>query len=143
MTEKNFDSLLQATTAYISNMTTIFNTFLTVVFGSLAFAAAKPLKGIGGDFLSFSGASWAFFVVLLAFYIISFLSFLDSERHANALFKELHKMAVDWDLSEEALRAFNPTKYVCGVSLPSIGFVIGAAGNLAIFMWLSNHVLSG
>ena len=72
--------LVDMSTATTTNATTVFNMFLTVIFGSFAFAAAIPLKNIGKSYFNLSTSSlWVGFS-LLSFYIISYLSFSDSVR---------------------------------------------------------------
>ena len=47
MGEERLDFALQTAMAYGDMASTVFNMFLTVLFSSLAFAAAIPLKDIG------------------------------------------------------------------------------------------------
>ena len=139
MSQENFDSLLSAATTYGSQVTATFNLFLTVAFGSLAFAAAKPLGNIGSQFLGFSTTSLVMALVLLSFYIICFLSFRKAEKHLNSLLFELHERVEKWGIHQGAVDAFKPNNQsIFGLSLPSFGFVLGSTGCLLIFVWVSN-----
>lgn len=141
MNQEKFDSLMSAATTYGTQMTATFNLFITVAFGSLAFAAAMPLANVGTKFIGgyISSASLLMAVILMAFYIISFLSFIKLESHLRAILEELYADVREWGVSEAAANAFKPdSKKVFGLSLPAFGFLIGSIGCLVVFVWVTN-----
>jgi len=133
------DYLVNMSTATTSNATTVFNMFLTVVFGSFAFAAAIPLKNIGKSYFNLSTSSILVGFSLLSFYIISYLSFNDSVRITIVALKELQeifsKCHVKTDLIESIL---STEREFLGFQLISIGFIIGSLIGLSVFLWISN-----
>ena len=126
-------------TATTSNATTVFNMFLTVVFGSFAFAAAIPLKNIGKSYFSLSISSlWVGFS-LLSFYIISFISFNDSVLNAIVALKELQAIFSECHVKTESIKSILSTeREYFGLQLISIGFLIGSSIGLGVFLWISN-----
>jgi len=141
MEQEKFDAVLSAATTYANQASSTFNMFVTVAFASLAFSASLPLGDVGPEFfdtgLSCSSLLMAF--ILLAFYIISFISFRNVERHAHSLLSELYEQAKGWGLSDAATSAFRPdSKRILGLTLPAFGFILGSAGCLVVFVWISN-----
>lgn len=145
MDQNLLDMTLQTAVSYANMASTVFNMFLTVVFGSLAFAAAIPLRDIGRSIQNIpwhiSSSSFLFGIALLSFYIISFLSFnLYSTKAEEAL------VLLNTSLSCESPRVSSlfviggkPLESI-GISLglPSIGFIIGATFGLIVFLWVAN-----
>jgi len=141
MTQEQFDSLLTAASTYANQVNATFNLFLTVALSSLAFAAALPLDKIGGEFLNtgLSSSSLLMGSVLFSFYLICFISFIKSQYHLNSLLFELQEHVEKWDVKQRAIDAFTPHPPIfLKLSLPSIGFLIGSAGCLFVFLWVSN-----
>lgn len=134
------DYLVNMSTATTSSATTVFNMFLTVVFSSLAFAAAIPLKDIGRPFIfSLSTSSLLIGFSLLSFYIISFLSFNDSVQTAIVALKELQEIFSECHVKTELIKSILSTeREFFGIQLISIGFIIGSSIGLGAFLWISN-----
>ena len=132
--------LLTMSTTTANNATTVFNMFLTVVFGSFAFAAAIPLKDIGRPLIfGLSTSSLCIGFSLLSFYIISFLSFNDSVQIAIAIFKELQEIFNECHVETESIKSILSTqREFFGFQLISIGFMIGSSIGLITFLWISN-----
>ncbi len=146
MDQLNF--YLAAANAYATQATAVFNMFLTVLFGSLGFAAALPLRDIGhqvplfkSDF-SVSTSSMLIGAALLSFYFISFVAFHRLSEKANTLISVMAEQARHEKIFGDAVSAFsNTTTEVAGLlplPLPSFGFVIGSALGMFAFMWLAN-----
>ncbi|MBQ4835749.1 MULTISPECIES: hypothetical protein [Pseudoalteromonas] len=147
MDQKILELTLQTAMNYASLASTVFNLFLTVLFGSFAFAAAIPLRDIGKPirFLPWhvSGSSFVFSIGLLSFYIISFWTFnryvKDAERALTHLSLELintdcdsgKKLSAILHVSDKSLQGI-------GMGLPSIGFIIGSIFGLIVFLWVAN-----
>jgi len=114
--------------------------FLTVVFSSLAFAAAIPLKDIGRPFIfGLSTSSLWIGFSLLSFYIISFLSFNDSVQNAIVALKELNEIFNECHVKTESIKSILSTeREFFGIQLISIGFIIGSSIGLGVFLWISN-----
>ena len=132
---------MTAATTYANALSSLFSLFLSVVFGALAFAAAIPLSAIGKKWLSFSSSSLLIAGVLCAFFIISFLTFLDTENNLRIVLAELSmEIEKSWTFSNpDTLSAFQPNPPAIGDwSLSSIGYLIGSIGTLIAFLWISN-----
>ena len=126
--------LLNAAIGYSNNATHIYNMYLYVLFGSLAFAAALPLRDIGERYLWCSSSSWLVGFSFLAFYFISFRRYRKSCTQAEALIGELYGVAKTWTFKYGGLVGFKPPK----TGSDQVGFVIGAVIGLITFMWISN-----
>ena len=139
MDEDSF--LLEATGKLASQSGVIFNTFITVMFASFAFATAQPLKDIGKPVVIFdrlplgSSSSLLMGFSILAFYAISFWAFRDCTNRAKTIFKDLHSRAENGSAIKMALK---PGVEIRGWDLPCIGFIIGAVVAWIIFMWVTN-----
>jgi len=134
---------LSAASAYADQASTVFNMFLTVMFGSFGFAAALPLRDIGMHFnvynFRISLSSICIGISLLAFYVISFVSFNKLVWKGEVLIGAIYAGGGGENLSKEALSAFSlSSREYFGYSLPSIGFIIGAVFGLFVFMWVTN-----
>ncbi len=143
--DKNQIGILVTTaTTYAANAASIFNLFLTVCFGSLAFAAALPLKSIGDPHpffeFCFSSSSLMFAVAFLAFYIIDFISFQSAGNKLNIVLRELKQQISCWTFKNpDTLNVFQPARPVIrNLRLSSIGFLIGSIASLIGFLWISN-----
>lgn len=141
MDELNF--YLDATAAYAEQSNTIFNMFLTVLFGSLAFSAAISLKGIGRDIkifkLSVSSSSLLIGAALLSFYVISFIFFHGCSIKANILHDAMLAQAKADGISDAVITGLSASiPRPLGLPLSSLGFLVGATLNLMAFMWLAN-----
>ncbi len=137
------DYLVTMSTTTANNATTVFNMFLTAVFGSFAFAAGIPLKNIGRpiNFLIFSLSTSSLWVgfSLLSFYIISFISFNDSVLNAIVALRELQDIFYNCGVKTESVKAILSTERdFFGLQLISIGFIIGSSIGLGVFLWISN-----
>ena len=147
MEEKLLELTLQTAVNYANMASTVFNMFLTVVFSSLAFAAAIPLREIGKPikFLPWhvSGSSFLFSIALLSFYFISFVSFCSYTTQAESalmiLSKKLGCIENAKDLSHILLIGDKPLQAIgIDLGLPSIGFIIGSIFGLIVFLWVAN-----
>jgi hypothetical protein len=134
---------LASASGYAKQATSIFNMFITVMFSSFAFAAALPLKNIGssydlfGFFVSLSSI-WVG-LLLLAFYIISFMSFKECSEKAESLIDVIKLTANEENLPGKVVDSFQiSTKRMFGLGLPSVGFILGAGFSLVTFMWITN-----
>jgi len=137
------DFLLSTTQAYVANASDIFNLFLTVVFGSFAFAAALPLRNIGRLFtvgpFQFSTSSLVIGFVFLSFYSISFLMFHASFNHASTLLTKMKAIVETMPNLSDISHVFIAQEAVIGkLDLTSVGFLIGSIGGWIIFMWVTN-----
>lgn len=137
------EHLLTLTTALVSNATTIFNMFLTVVFGSFAFAATVSLRNIGRliNFKIFKLSTSSIWMggSLLAFYVISFQSFNSSVKLAIASVKDIQqRLDFCGEKTQIFKLIFSDEWTLLGLQLPSLGFIIGSATGLGIFLWISN-----
>ena len=136
--------LVTTATTYAANAASLFNLFLTVFFGSLAFAAALSLKSIGTTHrfwkFSCSSSSLMFAAALLAFYIIDFMSFQFAAKNLYIVLSELEKQIGSWTFKNpNTLSVFQPAEPVIGnLRWPSIGFLIGSIAALIGFLWISN-----
>lgn len=144
MPEDQIPVLLSAATTYANGQASLFNQFLTVVFGALAFASALSLRSIGPTFKLWifrcSSSSLLIAFVLVAYFCISFATFLKFEHLLRLTLVELHAQIKDsWTLKhEETLEAFTHSEPVFGIGLPSIGFAVGAVITVAAFLWITN-----
>ncbi|TVZ40276.1 hypothetical protein P886_4703 [Alteromonadaceae bacterium 2753L.S.0a.02] len=130
---------LSAADAYGNQASTVFNMFLTVLFGSLGFAAAFPLRDVGKRRFGLSASSKLIGGALLSFYIISFVSFYHLSNQANGLIGIIVKQSSNGQLAKEAIEILGaPSWQPFGVSLPILGFGIGSAVGFFAFMWLAN-----
>ena len=134
---------LSSASGYANQATSIFNIFITVTFSSFAFAAALPLIEIGSSYNLFgflvSYSSMLVGLSLLAFYIISFMSFKECSEKAEALINEIKSSAIEESLPINVVNSFQlSTKKMFGLGSPSVGFIIGATFSLITFMWITN-----
>jgi hypothetical protein len=143
MSELNF--YLAAANAYASQATSVFNMFLTVLFGSLAFAAAMSLKDIGNQVniykINFNVSTSSLLIgsALLSFYIISFIVFHSLSMKANVLIVAMLEKAEIESISSDVVSSLSEsTPEVAGLVLPSFGFLVGSLLSLVAFMWLAN-----
>ena len=105
--EKRVSILVSVATGYANSMRGIFSLFLTVIFGSLGFAAALPLKDIGSThtILGF-GLSTSSLLVggeILAFYLITFAIYDHANRRYSEVSDVLHKTIGTWGPGTELL----------------------------------------
>lgn len=121
----------------------LFKLFITVLFGSFAFASgfqnktSSKMKKIGK--LSVSSHSLATASVLLSFYIICFLSFRSAIVNAQlsaSQFLLLHQNCQGIEVLNKMLGFEKLDKL--SIILPQIGFVLGAAMGIFVFLFLSN-----
>ena len=145
MGEERLDFALQTAIAYGNMTSTVFNMFLTVLFSSLAFAAAIPLKDIGRPIKIFrwhiSGSSFWFSIALFSFYLISFMTFRhhsNKSEQALILIRDTLKNG-----SQSLISLFEPSSKpldFIGIHYgwPSLGFIIGASFGIVIFLWVAN-----
>jgi hypothetical protein len=136
--------LLSAAEGYASLASNIFSMFLTVMFSSFAFAAALPLRNIGTRIkifsISLSSSSIWIGASLLAFYIISFTSFYKTTEKAEKLIGAIRSILDKGvNINQDVIEVFKTDpEIILGLGLPSIGFIIGSAIGLSIFLWVTN-----
>jgi len=136
--------LMSAATTYAANLSSIFNMFLTVVFGSLAFSAAISLRDIGKNYgnekYHISQSSIIIAFVLAAFFMISFYAFHQTSINLAAILNELHHQTSKWDFYDPKTHAAFEAKetVALGLRYPEIGYIIGAIGTFLAFIWISN-----
>ncbi len=145
MDPKTLEFTLQTAVSYANLASTVFNMFLTVVFSSLAFAAAVPLREIGKPIKHLpwhiSSCSFWFGISLLAFYLISFASFYHNSTMAQQAI-DLIRNKLPQKQSELSVlfpEGLSPLEFIgINLGLPSIGFIIGASFGLIVFLWVAN-----
>ena len=122
----------------------LFTLFISVLLGSFAFASglvsqkSSRMKKIGK--FSLSSHSLATSYVLLSFYVICFLSFRSAIVNAQSAAQELVK------LYSPSCSGFNTLNKMLGfqgvdelsIILPQIGFILGSAMGILVFLYLSN-----
>ena len=125
--------LVGAASAYADSSAKSFGLFITVAFGSLAFATA--LAKTGG---TTAGPSVLMTVALLAFYVIDFIAFQSANKKLSIVLGELSRQIECWDFkNSETLSVFQPEKPMLGnLGLPSIGYLIGSVLGLVTFVWI-------
>ncbi|AEJ02830.1 hypothetical protein Nit79A3_3092 [Nitrosomonas sp. Is79A3] len=126
-----------------SNAMTVFNMFITVAFGSFAFATGLPMKNIGRSIKFFNfGLSTTSITVgfsLLAFYIISFISFNDFISSAVVTIKDLHRIVNKCGEEIEVIELMlSNDRKIFGIYLASFGFIVGSAISWIVFLWIAN-----
>lgn len=136
------DFLVTSAQAYVNASVSVFNMFLTVLFGSLAFSASMSLRDIGRSPMKIGclPLSWSSCVIgsaLLAFYIISFASFYDATKSAEILLEKLSDLVSKRESIKSTAVLFKPQDNLLG-SLPVLGYMIGSVCGLVAFMWLAN-----
>ena len=144
MCVNELDLLFNSAVAYGNMAGNVFDTFITVLFSSLAFAAAKSLRNIGEPLKKvswhISSSSLVFSLALLCFYCISFFSFrFYAARAEQALSLLSTEVGHNKELSDLFVSPGKPFSELGNTfGLPSIGFIIGALFGLLIFLWVSN-----
>ncbi|WP_299621036.1 hypothetical protein [Pelagibius sp.] len=145
MNEKELvDFLLATATTYAASTISIFNLFLTVAFGSLAFSAALSLRSIGKSYkiwrFRFSSSSLLIALALLAFYVIDFIAFLSVGEELKIVLNELDQQIESWSFkNSNTKKLFDPAPSGIGdLKLSAIGFLIGSTASLVGFLWFAN-----
>lgn len=137
--------LLDLAKTYHDHATGIFNTFITVLFSSLAFASGFPMADFGSSKkfwnMTLSLPSLAMAGALLSFYVISFIAFHQSITSATSAVDEIFKLSSNCNQYDALKKVFNyddETGKVRQSLLPQFGFIIGSVIGTVVFMWLAN-----
>ena len=122
----------------------LFRLFITVLFGSFAFASSFPIKTSSkltniGKF-HVTSTSLATASVLLSFYMICFLSFRSAIVNAHlaaSQFLSFHQNCEGVEVLNKMLgfESLNRLSLV----LPQVGFILGSTMGVLVFLYLTNN----
>jgi hypothetical protein len=130
--------LLDLAKTYHDHATGIFNTFITVLFGSLAFSSKFPMTDFGSSKkfwnMTLSFPSLAMAGALSSFYLVSFIAFDESITNAKSAVKEILKLSSNCNPYDALKEVFNYQDSL----LPQLGFIIGSVIGTVVFVWLAN-----
>lgn len=139
MNNPSIEYLLTIVGTTSSNAMTVFNMFITVAFGSFAFATGLPMKNIGRSIFGLSTTSITVGFSLLAFYIISFIAFHDLISSVEVTIKELHGIVNKCGEKIEVIELMlSNDRKIFGIHLASFGFIVGSTISWIVFLWIAN-----
>jgi hypothetical protein len=80
-----------------------------------------------------------FAVVLFLFYLICGIVINDTANKLATLMSAVYGQMESWPINVKTHFVFKPdSPVIWGLGLPSLGFLIGSAGALIMFLWISN-----
>lgn len=137
--------LMSAASTLAGNISSLFSMFLTVVFGALAFSGAISLRGVGPNVweygFSISLSSLLIGFSLMAFFIISFMSFQKAQENLYLVLKELSEHTDRWKFTHnDTKKVFKPhcEPLIGNLGRESLGFIIGSVCTVISFLWIAN-----